>query len=196
MCESNNRDRLIIPPAKALEIAGQAGKIYLRECVCRAQEQLCPPDTWRVCLLFEGASQDELQNASPVSSSEALSILKTTAGRKAIYNLFYTRPGQKIVELCSCCTCCCHPLHGMREADSYSQQPRSEYVAITDATRCVGCGLCEESCFFEARQVENGTLHLTDERCFGCAKCIDTCPEAAITLAKQIGRGVPIPLAV
>jgi ferredoxin len=196
MCESNDEDRIIIPPAKALEIAGKASRTYIRECICRAQEQLCPPDTWEVCLLFESASQDRLQNARPISTNEALSILKTTSEQRAIYNLFYTHTGQRLTEICSCCTCCCHPLHGMREEESYSEQLRSEYMAVTDATRCVGCGLCKESCFFEARRVENGTLHLIDQQCFGCGKCIDSCPEKAIVLERQVGRGVAIPIAV
>ena len=196
MCESNAVDRIIIPPAMALEIASRASKAYLRECVCRAQEQLCPRDTWEVCLLYESASQDDLQNARPISTSEALAILKATAERKAIYNLFYTHTGQRVTEICSCCSCCCHPLHQMLAAGNYGAQTRSEYVSVTDMTRCNGCGLCEESCFFGARQIENGALQLIDDRCFGCGRCLDSCPEAAIALERQVGRGIPIPVAV
>ncbi len=196
MRESNAVDRIIIPPAIALEIASRASKAYLRECVSRAQEQHCPRDTWEVCLLFESASQDDVQHARLISTSEALSIRKITAERKAIYNLFYTQIGQRVTEICSCCSCCCHPLHHMQAAGNYSAQIRSEYVSVTDVTRCNGCGLCEDSCFFGARQVENGTVHLIDERCFGCGKCIGSCPEAAIALERQVRRGVPIPVAM
>ena len=196
MCEIDTEDRIVIPPAKAREIAGQADKIYVRDCPCRAQRQLCPRDTWEVCLLFESASDEELKGARPISADEALSILEATAERKVIYNLFYTHSGRKVTELCSCCSCCCEPLRRVKEESSYSEQLRSHYVAVTDPTLCVGCGSCEESCFFEARRVENGTLHLKGERCFGCAKCIDSCPEKAIGLERQAGRGVPVPTAV
>ena len=193
MCESNDKDRIIIPPDKALEIAGQANQVYLRECPCRAQAQNCPRDTWEVCLLFESASRDDLRDARLISIGEALSILKATAERRAIYNLFYTRADRIITEICSCCTCCCRPLHRMKEERNYREQLRSEYVAVTDTALCVGCGSCEESCFFAARRVEDGALHLTEEQCFGCGKCIESCPEGAIRLEREVGRGVSIP---
>lgn len=196
MCESPDEDRMIIPPAEALTIVGGAGKVYLRTCVCRAQEQLCPPDTWEVCLLFESAPPDKIREARPITTEEALTILKTTAEQRAIYNLFYTHSDRRVTELCSCCACCCHPLYRMQKEGNYREQIRSEYVAVTDSALCVGCGACEESCFFGARRIENGRLHLVDERCFGCGKCIDSCPENAIGLERQVGRGLPIPIAV
>jgi hypothetical protein len=122
MCESNAEDRMIIPPGKALDIVSKASKVYLRECVCRAQEQLCARDTWDVCLHFDGSPQNKLQSAEVISTSEALSILKTTAERKSIYNLFYRQTDQKVTEICSCCHCCCHPLHQMREDGNYNEQ--------------------------------------------------------------------------
>jgi ferredoxin len=196
MCESNSEARIIIPPSKALKITRQARKAYVRECVCRAQEQHCPRDTWEVCLLFENAPQDKLKDARPMAIDEALLILKTTAERTAIYNLFYTHTDRRVTEICSCCTCCCHPLRRMKDEGNYGEQLRSEYVAVTDAAACVGCGLCQDSCFFDARWIENNTLYLAGERCFGCGKCVGACPEKAISLERQVGRGVPIPAIV
>lgn len=194
MCDSDHEDRLIIPPAQARDIVGQAGKIYVRECLCRSQEQDCPPDTWEVCLLFENAPPDLLQPARPISTGEALSILQITAGRRVIHNLFYFHTSRAVTELCSCCTCCCRPLRHMKTEGNYGEQLRSDYVAVTDPARCTGCGRCEESCFFEARRVEDGVLRLIDERCFGCGRCSESCPEQAITLERIVGRGESVPL--
>jgi UDP-glucose 4-epimerase len=58
---------------------------------------------------------------------------------------------------------------------------------------CNGCGMCIESCFFEARRLDHGILLLTDELCFGCGRCIPDCPEEAIRVESQSGRGIPIP---
>jgi electron transport complex protein RnfB len=193
MCVSKDEDRIIIPLHKALEIVGKARKAYVRECLFRSKEIKCPRDNWEVCLLFENTSKDTHQNARPITSIEALSILEQTAKRKSIYNLFYTHAGHNITEICCCCTCCCHPLHKMREDGNYDKQLRSEYAAITDETRYVGCASCERSCLFEARQIENGKVYLLDERCFGCGKCIESCPEHAIRLERKFSRGVPIP---
>jgi ferredoxin len=196
MCDSNGQDRIIIPPARALEIIVQANKVYLRKCPCRVQEQNCPPDTWEVCMLFESASPDDLLNTRPISTAEALSIFTTAARRNPIYNLFYTHSEGNITELCSCCTCCCHPLNRMKAKANYSEELRSEYIAVTDPLLCMACGACEESCIFEARWTEDGTLHLMERQCFGCGRCIDSCPQGAIRLEREIGRGVPIPTGV
>jgi heterodisulfide reductase subunit A-like polyferredoxin len=84
----------------------------------------------------------------------------------------------------------------MKDEGNYGAQLRSEYMAVTDAAVCVGCGLCQDSCFFDARRIENNTLDLAEERCFGCGKCIEACPEKAIRLERQVERGMPIPAIV
>lgn len=193
MCESNSNDRIIIPAAQAFEVVGRASQVYVRECPCRALAQNCSRDIWEGCLLFENAAPEDLQGARSISTAEASAILKAAAERNSVYNLFYTHDDRIVTELCNCCTCCCRPLRRMKEAGNYRVQLRSEYVAVTDAALCVGCGACAESCFFEARQVEDGALHLLEERCFGCGRCIESCPEGAIRLEREVGRGVSIP---
>jgi Pyruvate/2-oxoacid:ferredoxin oxidoreductase delta subunit len=192
MCDSDGEERIIIPPGWAVEVVRRSGKVYVRECPCRAAERLCPPDTWEVCLLLEDAPPDKLRSARRIPAGDALAILEETARREAIYHLFYTHGSGRATEICSCCTCCCHPLREVKEAGDYAARPRSEYVAVTDAARCVGCGECVAHCFFEARRVEEGALHLADERCFGCGRCAAACPQGAIRLERQAGRGVPL----
>jgi electron transport complex protein RnfB len=189
-------DHIIVPPEKVREIVKQATTVYLRDCPCRARERACPRETWEVCLLFDSAAPDLLRDARPITTQAALAVLGLTAERGTINQVFYVRDSRRVTEICSCCTCCCVPLRQMKQDGNYIEQRRSSYVAVTDDTRCAGCGLCTESCFFEARWVENGTLHFADERCFGCGRCIDDCPEVAIALASWEGRGVPIPTGV
>ena len=53
-------------------------------------------------------------------------------------------------------------------------------VAITDD--CSGCGLCEDGiCFADAIHVINGKAEISLE-CRGCGRCVEFCPEDAITL--------------
>jgi ferredoxin len=183
---------VIIPPSEASKIVELAGKVYLKDCVCRVREQACSRDV-DVCLHFEGAQQEDLRDARTITKDEALAILRRTAEWDAIHQLFYTQTSRQVTELCSCCTCCCTPLRRLNESGDYSDQPRSGYVALTDVGACVGCGQCEESCFFGARWTEQRELHFADERCFGCGRCINSCPEGAITLKLEAGRGVPLP---
>jgi Na+-translocating ferredoxin:NAD+ oxidoreductase subunit B len=194
MCESEDMDHIVIPPANALRIVEEADRVFLRTCICRAGEQACLPDTWEVCLLFPHASKDDLRQARPITRDAALSILRKTADQRVLHLLFYTRNSYQVTELCSCCTCCCRPIRRIRREGNYAELVRSGYVAATDPTRCTGCGACETSCFFDARQVRNGVLHLNDDRCFGCGLCVKSCPEGAIALEFQVGRGVPIPV--
>jgi ferredoxin len=41
--------------------------------------------------------------------------------------------------------------------------------------------------------MQEATIKFSNERCFGCGRCIDECPEDAIHLEKTPGRGIPIP---
>ncbi|MBN1814641.1 MAG: 4Fe-4S binding protein [Anaerolineae bacterium] len=193
MSEPEIVHRLIIPPEEAGKLVAQAGRVYLRECPCRTEMQVCPREEWEVCLLFEHASADDRQQAKLITPDEAVNIVRLTTERGDIHQVFYFEDGARPFELCNCCTCCCFPLREAEERGDYGEQLRCGYVATTDAASCIGCGSCLESCFFEARQLEGGALRLIDERCFGCGRCIADCPEGAIRLEFHAGRGVPIP---
>lgn len=194
MSEAGIVNRLIIPPGEAEKLVSQAGRIYLRDCPCRSEVKMCTAEKWEVCLLFDGSSEADRLSAKPISSAEALQVIKMTTRRGDIHQMFYSPDDEQLSEICNCCTCCCRPLHEARElGDGYQSQLHSRYIAATDAELCIGCGTCIESCFFEARQLENDVLILTDELCFGCGRCIQFCPNDAIRLEYQIGRGIPIP---
>jgi ferredoxin len=186
-------NHLVIPPEEAEKLVALAGQVYLWECPCRSQRQVCPREKWEVCLLFEHASEKDRQQARMIAADEAVYLIRMTTGRGDIHQLFYFQEDTRPFELCNCCTCCCFPLREAKEKGDYTQQLRSGYVAITDAALCSGCGSCLESCFFEARRLEDGALHMMDERCFGCGRCLASCPEDAIRLEFQAGRGMPIP---
>ena len=193
MNESETVVRLVIPPQAAERLVAEAGTVYLRDCPCRAEMKKCPREKWEVCLLFEHASEEDRQKAKPISADEAVQIVRMTTERGDIHQVFYFQDGARPFELCNCCTCCCFPLREAREKGDYAEQARSGYVVGTDPDRCIGCGLCADSCFFEARQLEDGAITLIDERCFGCGRCIPDCPEDAIGLEFQPERGIPIP---
>ncbi len=193
MDEPEKIRNLISPPNKAREVVERAGQVHLLDCVCRVREQACPPELTNICLHFEGAPEEELAKGRPISSEEALAILKMAAERRLVSQLFFKEATQQVTELCSCCDCCCTPIRKLVQEGSYSGALRSEYVAVTDAALCVACELCLDSCFFEARRVESGELTLVDERCFGCGRCVESCPEGAIRIESQAGRGMPIP---
>ena len=193
MCDSEDTDRIIIPHEKAVEIVRKSEKIYLRTCICRSRAQNCPPEKWEVCLLFEHASQEDLRDAHLIPKEKALSILACAKDEDLINQLFYIKNTHHVTEICNCCTCCCIPLHEMKKADRYEEKLRTENIAVTDEQVCIGCGVCQDLCFFEARKIEGNDLIFKEENCFGCGVCIDRCPEKAISLGKRAGHGIKIP---
>jgi len=185
---------LIIPSVEAEKLVSQAGNVYLRNCPCRSHMRVCPREKWEVCMLFEYASEKDRRRAKPISIEQAVQIVRMTTERGGIHQVFYFQDGDRPFELCNCCTCCCYPLREAKEkGDNYKGQLHSGYVAITDEELCIGCGQCIESCFFEARQLEEDVLHFVDTLCFGCGCCIPNCPENAIRLEYHPERGIPIP---
>ena len=51
-------------------------------------------------------------------------------------------------------------------------------MLIVDSDKCIGCGICEEECAFDAITVEEGCAVVNDS-CTLCGSCVDTCePEA------------------
>jgi len=59
-------------------------------------------------------------------------------------------------------------------------------VSVVDEELCVGCGLCEMVCQFNAIQVEDTesgrTARVTSASCKGCGTCGASCPQRAITM--------------
>ena len=45
---------------------------------------------------------------------------------------------------------------------------------------CIGCGICEKSCNFDAVHVENNIAHIDPEKCRGCGLCSMKCPKHVI----------------
>ena len=57
----------------------------------------------------------------------------------------------------------------------------SKKLAAVDKTRCVACGVCENTCPLGAVKVRCGCYAAAEaERCVGCGKCVKLCPVGCI----------------
>jgi heterodisulfide reductase subunit A len=59
-------------------------------------------------------------------------------------------------------------------------------VAYVDENRCIGCGICESLCAFQAhraKKTEQGNRsEVIHASCKGCGSCASSCPQQAITM--------------
>ena len=57
----------------------------------------------------------------------------------------------------------------------------SKKLAAVDQTRCVACGVCENTSPLGAVKVRRGCYAAVEaERCVGCGKCAKLCPVGCI----------------
>ena len=45
---------------------------------------------------------------------------------------------------------------------------------------CIGCGMCEKVCRFDAVHIENNIAYIDQDKCRLCRKCESVCPQDAI----------------
>jgi len=74
--------------------------------------------------------------------------------------------------------------NGLRDrVDRIAPGTREKQCAVVSASRCTGCGMCEQVCPVGAVRVTH-IAHVNTERCTGCGVCVRNCPQEAIRLRK------------
>jgi pyruvate ferredoxin oxidoreductase delta subunit len=71
-------------------------------------------------------------------------------------------------------------------AKAYKTGSWRSMVPITDATKCIKCGICWVYCPDSARyQTEDGTYETNFDYCKGCGICARECPTHCITMQEE-----------
>lgn len=174
----------------AAEVIRQSGGGSLSMCACRHKashlgkvcempvEDICTslgrPSEWLVRRGFARyASVDDLLRNLERSERLGLVLLVDNVLNEPAY-------------ICHCCGCCCGPLRSISEKKVISVHP-SNFIPAVDASLCISCAVCEESCHINAiAMAGTAGLPLIDyEICIGCGVCVNQCPSGAMAMEQR-----------
>jgi len=174
----------VMPSQQALSVLNEARSFALTDCACRTHYQCDKP--MEVCFLLNDVADKAVEkgDARKIDLTEARQVLQR-AGEAGLVHMSLYQPGQKVFALCNCCACCCHDLQLLIKYNRTELVVHSEFYAVTSESQCTGCGLCTESCPFDARDINVSGLVFNPEKCYGCGICIPLCPENAIKMEKR-----------
>jgi ferredoxin len=200
----------VVPWAQARDIVLDADpRIAVTECACRAVSESrgtrsghsCGP--LEVCIyvgdpIASFVVEKQHGKGRFISRDEALAVIDAAASRGNLHTLWFKDAAAgRMYAVCNCCRECCVGLQSQREG--FSPLAGSGYLAVSDPVRCTACGVCVESCAFDALALdeEDGSgpaaLRVSSDRCLGCGVCVSTCPEAALALARRSDGIEPVP---
>ncbi len=177
-------DQPIMPYEEARNIIMQQDKIIVAPCICRREHNMVGKGCDKLpegCLVFGVGAQYYEENGlgRPISREQALEILQR-AEEEAL--VLQPSNAQKVVNICTCCGCCCQILKNLKKLPRPAEYVANNYSAAIDGERCAGCATCLERCQMDAIEMVDDIASVIIERCIGCGLCVPTCPEEAIRL--------------
>lgn len=177
-------DQAIMPYEQARHIVMEHDAILVAPCICRKEHTMLGKGCDRPmesCLVFGVGAQYYMDNklGRMIGKEEALQILENAEKTGLVLQ---PSNAQKIVNICTCCGCCCQVLKNLKKLPRPADHVSSNYFAVIESTRCTGCETCVERCQMDAVRMEDQTAAILEDRCIGCGLCVPTCPEEAIRL--------------
>ncbi|MBI9074219.1 MAG: NAD-dependent epimerase/dehydratase family protein [Desulfatibacillum sp.] len=186
-------DEVLLPQVIHDYIEEADNLIIMNKCGCRSAQN-CQHHTHEVGCLFmgdttlefpKGISRKATKKEAHAHVERAISAgLVPMTGKVRVDNdIFLVKDRQKLLSVCFCCHCCCmmtYFKHIPPEQLDHVMTP-VEGLSLTVTEECNGCGVCLETCGFDAIVIENGKAVLT-AKCRHCGRCERYCPRDAITI--------------
>jgi len=177
-------EQAIMAYEEARKIITEQEKILVAPCICRKEHSITGKACDRPlesCLVFGVGAQYYEDNGlgRVIGHEEALQILENAEKSGLVLQ---PSNAQKVVNICTCCGCCCQVLKNLKKLPKPAQYVSSNYFAAVDEKRCIGCETCVERCQMDAIKVEEQTAVILRDQCIGCGLCVPTCSEEAIHL--------------
>jgi len=179
--------------------------IAVMDCPCRlSRREHCEPIN--VCMAV-GRTTAEFwlehcaqYHVRKISQARALQLLEESVRLNRIITAWLkTETGGMTGVICSCCSCCCGGIEGMKLARRLPGDVRvtnmisSGYSVAVDTGECISCGTCVDVCAFDACSRADGEIPVYNrEACLGCGVCVARCPSGARRLVIDERKGVPL----
>lgn len=75
-------------------------------------------------------------------------------------------------------------LKNIKSTRDVERAPVGVYVNV-DKKKCIGCGECKTSCFYDAIIIRKGKASINRKKCDVCGLCVEKCPTEAIHLLRK-----------
>jgi len=195
--ESIKMDMQVAPYESAAGIIEQAQSWGVQDCICRVQTRLIgkpcehPVD---MCMVMSPVPEAFInsQEIKSLTKEEAYATLRRADLAGLVHSVSNNQHGDWYI--CNCCTCSCGILRGMAELGIANVVASSAFINTVDESLCNACGLCVESCQFDALRVDLVAI-VNKTRCVGCGVCVNTCPDHALILVRRPEEEVkPVPV--
>jgi electron transport complex protein RnfB len=195
--ESIKMDMEVAPYESAAGIIEHAQSWGVLDCICRKQTALIgkpckhPVD---VCMAMS-ETPDAFANSTDIKAltkEEAYGVLRRADQAGLVHSVSNNQQGNWYI--CNCCTCSCGILRGMAELGIANVVASSAFINTVDENLCNACGLCVESCQFNALTVDDLAI-VNRTRCVGCGVCVNACPDHALVLVRRPDAEIkPVPI--
>lgn len=177
----------VIPLGDAIKILEICENPALLPCACR----LITGDEKYYCLnfglipeLYEKANQNE--SIEELTVNRAKRLLKEW-NKKGLFHeiLYYKIP--YVGTICNCSNIYCTAYKERLVVGTKYTLIKSEYIAVVDPEKCVGCKICLTKCQFGAIlfNLDYEKAFIDIRKCFGCGLCETSCKHQAINLIER-----------
>lgn len=197
--ENIKMDMQVAPFESVAGIIEKAQSWGVLDCICRKQTALVGKPckhTVSNCMTFS-PKPDAFQTndiLTAITKEEAYAVLHHAEEEGLVHTVSNNQKGTWYI--CNCCTCSCGILRGMAELGIANVVASSPFVNSVDNSLCTACGLCVESCQFDALDVVE-TARVNRTRCVGCGVCVGACPDQALILVRRPEEEIkPVPVSI
>jgi len=138
------------------------------------------------CLVFGSFAQSSVDSDSgrAVSKEEMRDIVTERWEKKLVFLTGNVSPSSPNA-ICTCCDCCCHFLETINNYGGKNLVAPPHYVVQVDDSLCDDCGRCSLVCNTYAHAYEDKKHYYDPAKCVGCGICVDSCKRDAIKMVEN-----------